>query len=398
MAPAAVLAYAAAAMSHYRAWAEIDLEAFRHNLRTAKRAAGAAQVWPVLKANGYGHGATRLARLCAEEGLRRVGVGDSSEALELRESGVRLPILVLGTVIDAEVPDLLRHDIEVGVHSESRVHKLGQEARRAGRRLGVHLKVDTGMARLGVRPDAVLRVAAAVLNEPFLDLRGLMTHFAAAGGALDPFTFEQLGLFQDCAEELRAENIRVPTHHYANSAALFSGLRPLGDAVRPGIALYGVLPRALRSGAELQPVLSLRTQVVFLKDLPAGAPVGYGSRWRAARPTRLATLPIGYCDGVPYRLGLPPGGQVLVRGRRCPLVGAISMDYCTADVSDVPGANVGDTATLVGTDGGERLLLEDLADAAGTIPYEISCTLGKRVRRIYLESAREDREPVAVRS
>lgn len=383
-------------MSTYRAWAEIDLEAFRHNLRAARRAAGVAQVWPVLKANAYGHGAPQLARVCAQEGVRRVGVGDSSEALELRESGVRTPILVLGTVIDAEVPDLLRHDIEVGVHSESRVRKLGAEARRAHRRLGVHLKIDTGMTRLGVRPEAALRVAHAVLREPFLDLRGLMTHFAPTAGALDPFTFEQLSQFQDCVEELRADGIRVPTEHFANSAALFSNLRPLGDAVRPGIALYGVLPPALAGAAgALAPVLSLRTQIVFLKDLPLDTPVGYGSRWRAARPTRLATLPIGYCDGVPYRLGVEGRGQVLVRGKRCPLVGAISMDYCTADVTDVPGAGVGDTVTLVGADGAERLALADLAAAAGTIPYEISCTLGQRVRRVYQETAREGRAPLA---
>ncbi|TAH39238.1 MAG: alanine racemase [Planctomycetota bacterium] len=393
-------------MSHYRAWAEIDLDAFRRNLRLAKRAAGAAQVWPVLKANAYGHGAPQLARACAEEGVRRVGVGDSTEALELRECGVRAPILVLGTVIDAEVPDLLRHDIEVGVHSESRVRKLGEEARRAGRRLGVHLKIDTGMGRLGVRPEAALRVATAVLNEPFLDLRGLMTHFAPSAGARDPFLFEQLGVFQDCHEELRAEDIRIPTVHYANSAALFTHLRPLGGAVRPGIALYGVLPAELAASeraepalaAGLEPVLSLRTQVVFLKDVPAGTAVGYNSRWCAQRPTRIATLPIGYCDGLPYGLGVDGRGQVLVRGRRCALVGAVSMDYCTADVTDVAGAAVGDSATLVGVDGSERLRLEDLAAAAGTIPYEISCTLGRRVRRIYREALTEARTRVAAAS
>lgn len=382
-------------ISHCRAWAEIDLDAFRNNLRVARRLAAGAEVWPVLKANAYGHGAARLARICAEEGVARLGVGDSTEALELRESGVLVPLLVLGTVIDAEVPDLLRHDIEVGVHSESRARKLGEQARRAGRRLGVHLKVDTGMGRLGVRPEAALRVAAAIRAEPRLELRGLMTHFASSAGTKDPFTAEQLRAFQATLAELRSAGVRIPRLHYANSAALCTGLRPLGDAVRPGICLYGVLPVELAAAPDrdpaadlgFRPVLSLRAQTVFLKDIPAGAPVGYNGRWRAERPTRVAILPMGYTDGIPYGLGVGGRGAVLIRGRRCPLVGAISMDYCTADVTEVPGAATGDTATFVGADGAERLRLEDLAAAAATIPYAISCALGRRVRRLYRELA-----------
>ncbi|MAW59986.1 MAG: alanine racemase [Planctomycetes bacterium] len=371
----------------HRAWARIDLAAFRANLATAQKAAGRARVWPVLKANAYGHGARRLALACADEGVARIGVGDSGEALELREAGVRVPLLVLGTVIDAELPALLRHDIEVGVHSEGRARALGAFARTQSSRLGVHLKIDTGMTRLGVLPEAALRVAQAIADEPGLELRGVMTHFAARDGIHDPRTHEQQRCFQGCIRQLRDAGISIPAVHGANSAALFSGLQPLGDAVRPGIALLGILPAQLAPEIPLQPVLSLHAQIVFLKDIPADQPVGYGGDWISHRPTRLATLPIGYADGVPYRLGSSGRGTVLVRGQRCPVVGAISMDYCTIDVGHVRGVEVGDTVTLIGRDGAAMLNAQEVADAAGTIPYEITCSIGARVQRVYHDAA-----------
>lgn len=371
--------------SRDRAWAEVDLEAFRGNLRIARARAGAARVWPVLKANAYGHGALKLAQVCAEEGVDRIGVADGSEALALRGAGVRVPLLVLGTVIDAELQDLLANRVEVGVHSEGRARQLGEFAVRSGQRLGVHLKVDVGMSRLGVRPEAVARVAGAIREFPALELRGVMTHFPAADGCRNPETAVQHALFLDAARLVGAIFGRVPPAHCANSAALFTGLQPLGEAVRPGIALYGILPAGLPGATDLQPVLALRTQVVFLKDVPEGTPVGYDGRWMAHRPTRLAVLPIGYNDGVPWRLGSCGNGQVLVRGRRCPLVGAVSMDYCTADVGHVPGVEVGDTVTLIGRDGLEIIGAADVARSAGTIPYEITCSIGARVRRVYKE-------------
>lgn len=371
--------------SRDRAWAEVDLEAFRGNLRIARARAGAARVWPVLKANAYGHGALKLAQVCAEEGVDRIGVADGGEALALRASGVRVPLLVLGTVIDAELQDLLAHGVEVGVHSEGRARQLGEFAARSGRRLGVHLKVDVGMSRLGVRPEAVARVAGAIREFPALELRGVMTHFPAADGCRNPETAVQHAVFLDAARLVGEVFGRVPPAHCANSAALFTGLLPLGEAVRPGIALYGILPAGLPGAADLQPVLALRTQIVFLKDVPEGTPVGYDGRWKSHRPTRLAVLPIGYNDGVPWRLGSCGSGQVLVGGRRCPLVGAVSMDYCTADVGHVPGVEVGDTVTLIGRDGLEVIGAADVARSAGTIPYEVTCSIGARVRRVYKE-------------
>ena len=372
--------------SAHRAWAEIDLAAFRRNLRRARQRAGSAAVWPVLKANAYGHGAVAIARVCSEEKVERIGVGDSGEALQLRHSGVQLPLLILGTIIDAEVDALLDHNIEVGVHSESRVRKLGAIARERGTQLGVHLKVDTGMGRLGVRPEAALRVACAIQEEPHLNFRGLMTHFSSSQGAHANVTDGQHALFLAAADEIREAIGDLPPLHCANSAALFSGLNPLAHAVRPGISLFGILPSGVCPDSHLEAVLSLHTQLVFLKDVPSGTQVGYDGRWTSHQSTRLATLPMGYNDGLPFRVGKGGRGQVLVRGQRCPIVGAVSMDYCTIDVTHVQDADIGDRVTFIGQDGLEILTAADIANAADTIPYEITCRLGSRVKRIYRDA------------
>ncbi|MDA1113297.1 MAG: alanine racemase [Planctomycetota bacterium] len=376
--------------SAHRAWAEIDLAAFRRNLKRARQRAGSAEVWPVLKANAYGHGAVAIARVCSEEKVERIGVGDSGEALQLRHSGVKLPLLVLGTIIDAEVKDLLAHDVEVGVHSESRVRKLGAIAREHGTQLAVHLKVDTGLGRLGVRPEVALRVAQAIEDEPHLKFRGLMTHFSSSQGAHSTITEGQQALFLAAADEIREALGGLPTLHCANSAALFSGLNPITDAVRPGISLFGILPADVCPDALLEPVLSLYTQLVFIKDVPAGTQVGYDGRWTSHQATRLATLPMGYNDGLPFRVGKGGRGQVLVRGQRCPIVGAVSMDYCTIDVTHVQDATIGDCVTIIGKDGLEVLTATHVANAAGTIPYEITCRLGSRVKRIYRDLQTND--------
>ena len=383
--------------NRHRAWATVDLEAFRHNLRLIRRFAGQAEVWPVLKANAYGHGARAIARVCESENVALLGVGDSTEALELRDAGINTPLLVLGTAVDAEIPALLEHDIEVGVHSEVRALQLSAAARAAGHRLGVHLKIDTGMTRLGVLPEAALRVAQTVSSEPWLELRGVMTHFACPGGYDEVATAEQEHRFAKTLDQLRAHGLPVAKVHCSNSAALFTGKQVFGDAVRPGIALYGVMPLALQQDFGLRPVLSLQTQVVFLKDIPAATAVGYGGKWRAPSPTRLAVMPLGYNDGIPYRLGAEGHGKVLLRGQFCPIVGAISMDYCTVDVGHVPNVDIGDTVTLIGRDGDHSLSVQDLSAAAGTIPYEIVCSIGSRVHRVYHhDSATAADEPVEI--
>jgi alanine racemase len=209
-----------------------------------------------------------------------------------------------------------------------------------------------------------------------------MTHIAAPDGWLDPRTREQIDVFEGVLAQARERKLLRGWVHAANSACIFTGAERVYDAVRPGISAYGVLPGQLPGAQELEPVMSLHTQIVFLKDLPAGAPVGYGGSWVAPQATRIATLPIGYDDGLAWRLSNK--GEVLVRGVRAPIVGRISMDYCCIDVGHVHGASVGDRVTLIGSQGDERIALEEVAAHVGTIPYEITCAVGKRVERVYL--------------
>ncbi len=370
-------------MNAHRVWAEIDLDAVTNNLAVIRRRAGPpTRIMFVVKADAYGHGAVALAHHALRCGIAALGVGSSAEALELRASGVRAPILVLGTIIDDEMDECLRNDVQMALHSSDRRAKLQELARALGMRAKLHLNIDTGMGRLGVLPHRALELLRELRASPHLELAGVMTHVSSADGANSASTHEQQRLFEGVLRGAREERLLQGWIHMANSAALFTDLRPRYDTVRPGISAYGVMPCHMPGSDLLRPAMSLRSQIVFLKDIPAGYAVGYGSTWRAPRATRLATLPGGYNDGVPGRLGNT--GEVLVRGRRAPIVGRVSMDYTTIDVGHVPGAQVGDVVTLVGRDGPENISAEEVAEQAGTIAYEVTCHVGKRVKRVYV--------------
>ncbi len=371
-------------MDPYRVWAEIDLDALAHNLGVIRRRVGTnVAVMLVVKADAYGHGAVAIAHHALRHGVAALGVGTSAEALELRKAGVRARILVLGTIVDEEASAALRHDVEIGLHSADRCKSLEDLAARLGVRARVHLKVDTGLARLGVMPSKALELLEHIHGSPHLQLAGVMTHMASSEGWHDERTREQTRAFEQVLWEARLRGLLRGWIHAANSACIFTGMERMYDCVRPGISAYGVLPGTLPGADELQAVMSLRTQIVFMKDVPAGSPVGYGGTWQSTRPTtRIATLPVGYNDGLAWRLGNT--GEVLVRGQRARIVGRISMDYSCVDVSDIPGVSVGDRVTLVGTQGEERITLERVAEQIGTIPYEVSCSVGKRVERVYV--------------
>jgi alanine racemase len=376
-----------------RAWAEIDLGALEHNLGLLQRVAGPGrELILVVKADAYGHGAAAIARHAASLGIARFGVGTVDEALELsgldlRAQGAPVRSLVLGTVVDAEVPAAVQHGIELGVHTRDRCEHLARVARALGQPARVHLNVDTGMGRLGVLPERALDLLAYIDAQPGLRLAGLMTHVAASAPEQRESGRRQLRRFDEVVQAARAAGHRPECVHVGNSAAAFGGLRPLHDAIRPGIAAYGLLdPRAVDADLTpdgdlpaLRPVLSLKSQVVFFKDLPAGSPIGYDGTCVLERPSRVGTLPLGYHDGVPWRLS--GRGYVLVDGRRAPILGRISMDYTTVDLTDLPGVQVGDEAVIIGRSGAQSLSALDLARWAGTIPYEITCSVGHRVQR-----------------
>ncbi len=375
-----------AVVNAYRVWAEIDLDALTHNLAVIRRRAGpGVRVMLVVKADAYGHGAVAIANHAVRCGVAALGVGTAAEALELRQSGLRVPILVLGTIVDDEAADALRHEVQLALHSADRCAMVQDLARRMNVRGRVHLNVDTGMGRLGVLPSRALDLMRAIRAASHLELAGVMTHVSAPEGALAASTFTQSRLFEEVLRQGRDEGLLRGWIHMANSAAIFTNLRPRYDTVRPGISAYGILPVDLPGAGDLRPLMSLKSQVVFLKDLPAGASVGYASTWRAERPTRIATLPVGYNDGVSWRLG--NRADVIVRGQRAPMIGRISMDYTTIDIGHVAGVTVGDHVTLIGSDGGESITVEEVAAHAGTISYEVTCSIGKRVRRTYLGGA-----------
>lgn len=372
-----------------RVWAEIDLSAVRHNVRYVSSVVGRhVAVLAVVKADAYGHGAVPIAYAALKAGCSALGVGDSSEALELRDRGILAPIVILGAIIEEEIPRVVENDIEVTVHSRDLLPLLEQEAARQERRLGIHLKIDTGMHRLGISPAGAMEVAAAIAECPHLRLRGVCTHLSTVAGGNLAYAREQLDLFRTAVESLRRRgliDIETLVIHAGNSAAVFTLPEGHFDMVRTGIALYGTLPATLAGvRTHLRPVLTLKTRIAALKQIPAGSLVGYDQKYRCSSPTLLATCPIGYSDGYPYQL--TNRGVVAIRGVRAPIVGTVTMDYVTVDVSNVPGVSVGDPVTAIGRDGLATIPLEELAELAGTIPYELTCRLGRRVKRVYLDS------------
>src|SRR5262245_48879774 len=381
-----------AAMISHRAWAEIDLGALRRNVAAIRAQAGpATDVMLVVKADAYGHGLALIASAAERCGVHSFGVRDSSEALTLREAGVVRPILVLGTVVEAEMTACIEHGIELAIHTSDRVRSLGRMIRKLGRRVArtprVHLNVDTGMGRLGLPVESAPKVLDALLDTPEVELAGIMTHLARTEGSTHPFTDEQVARFRRFLAHARARGLDLGRGgvrvHFANSAGLFSPMSDRGDLVRPGIAAYGVLPKELPDADRVEPVMSLRAQIVFMKDVARGTSISYGQEWTAPCKTRIATVPIGYYDGVPWRL--KNAGVVLVRGERAPIVGRVTMDYVMVDIGGIRGVRVGDTVTLFGRDGASFLPVEEVAKAVGTIPYEITCAVGPRVRRVPIE-------------
>ena len=369
-------------MDAYRAWADIDLDALEQNLGVIRSAVGdEVLVMLVVKADAYGHGAVAIAHHAARSGVEAFGVGTSSEALELRRAGICEPILVLGTIVDEEVTACLHYDIHIGIHSTSRALALEEAAERQGRVARVHLNIDTGMGRLGVLPERALEILRTIDDSPHLELAGVMSHLASPKGDSEASVAEQQARFDAVLDAARREGLLRGWVHMSNSSGLFAGSGPLYDAVRVGISAYGVVPKNVSWGQNLEPVMSLRTRIVFLKDLPAGSRVGYDGTYVTASRRRIATLPVGYNDGVPWRLSNQ--GHVLVRGHRAPIVGLVSMDYTTIDVTDIPDVDAGDVATLIGRDGDDELFLRDVAECAETISYEIACSIGKRVARVF---------------
>lgn len=367
------------------AWAEVDLAAVRHNVEELIRHASPARLCAVVKADGYGHGAVEVSRAALEAGASLLAVALVEEGALLREAGIDAPVLLLSEPSLLDFDEVVRLDLQPTVYREGAVAAAGEAVRRSGgAELAVHLKVDTGMHRVGVAPAHALALAQRIVAEPGLRLEGVSTHCAVADEPIHPFTDVQLDRFQAVLDDLDNAGLAVPMVHAANSAATLVRPDARFDLVRCGIAIYGLDPSpALHGRADLRPAMALRAEVSFVKRVAGGESVSYGLRYPLERDTVIATVPIGYADGVRRSLGAQ-GGEVLIGGRRRPIAGTVTMDQITVDCGDDESVAVGDEVVLVGRQGDEVLTIGAWAAAAGTIPYEIACGIGPRLPRHYL--------------
>jgi len=339
----------------------------------------------VVKANAYGHGAVPVARAAVGAGAAALVVANAHEGVELRKAGIRCPIIVIGASFPQDAEAIVAHGLSAVVSPPEFLEALAAAAARYHEPARAHIMVDLGMCRAGLGWDDAVEVARRVAETPWVELEGVASHFPTADETGSRYSEEVVSRFARFCGLIRRLGLRPRYVHLANSAGLLRFRASHFNLVRAGIMLYGMAPSVeLAGAAPWRPVLEWRTRVVSLREVAAGTAVGYGHTWRAERPSRLATLPVGYYDG--YLRAYSNNAEVLIRGRRAPVVGRVSMDYTVVDVTDIAGVEVGDVATLLGRDGGEVITAEELAQRRGTIPYEVTCAIGPRVHRVYVET------------
>ena len=372
-------------------WVEISLSRLRRNFQRIQELAGARKVMAVIKADAYGHGAVPVAKCLAECKVDWFGVATVEEALEIRGAGIQQPILLLGGLYMSDPAHLIEYRLTPSISSTMRLDTYAECARRYGWPIEFHLKVDSGLGRLGLPRD---RVAAFVDHYRelggLLQLKGLFTHLASAEDLVAAQTEEQAERFTAALEQLRGLQIEPEWIHVSNSAALLTGRTFPENLVRIGALLYGYcMPLVVSPGQELpkvpdfEPVLSFKSRIVYMKDVPSGTPIGYSAAFYTRRPSRIATVPVGYADGLSHALS--NRGYAIVHGRRARIVGSISMDLSLLDVTDVPGTNIGDEVMLMGQSDQASITAVEIAQLLDTVPYEVLCSIGKRVPRLYMD-------------
>jgi alanine racemase len=369
-------------------WAEISLPALKHNYLTIRNhLVASAQLMAVVKANAYGHGAVECARALEAVNADWFGVALVEEGIELRRAGITRPIFLLGGFWRGQADDVIARDLIAAIYRIDQAEELNARAHALGQTVNFHLKVDTGMGRLGVRLDELAEFARALGRFDSVKLDGVMTHLAAADSVTTDYTERQIARYEEAVEILRDLGFDPSWRHLANSAGIHAYPQSHGNLARVGAAMYGLTSDVLSPNLgpfDVLPVMSLHSRVVMLKTVPAGTPLGYGCAFTTARESRIATLPIGYADGL--RRLHSNNGRVLIRGHFAPIVGRVSMDLTIIDVTDVPGVETGDEALLIGERNGMRISAEDLAEQIGTISYEIVTGISARVPRMYVDA------------
>lgn len=369
-----------------RAWAEINLDHIAHNVREIKRLAGKrTEIMAAVKADAYGHGTLETVATMLENGVSRLAVSMLDEAIQLRKIGIDVPILVLSFTDPKRAPEILKYNITQTVFSHELAEALSDEALKQGTKAKIHIKIDTGMTRVGFMPGySAVKDVVSIMSLKGIVIEGIFTHFAVADEKDRTYTHRQFELFENIIEELNRIGVLIPIRHVSNSAAIIQYPEMTLEAVRPGIILFGIYPsnEVDRSIIDLKPAMTLKANIILVKDVDPGVSISYGRRFTTGRPSKIATIPIGYADG--YSRLLTGKSHVIVNGQYAPVVGTICMDQCMIDVTDVQGSvKTGDEVVLIGKQGNLEVTADEIASLIGTIPYEIVCIIGKRIPRVY---------------
>lgn len=370
-------------------WLEINLDAIAHNVRIIRQIVGEnTQIIAVVKANAYGHGAIEVSETLLETGVTMLGVGVVEEGVVLREAGIKAPILVCGLTTDDQLEPLVRYNLSATVCKSKTIQALSRIASKNKKRVRAHIKIDTGMGRLGIPSEDTLSFVKEIGKMKNIEIEGIFTHFAATNEEDGNYTRKQFEKYKRALLELEREKINIPLKHVANSTAILNSSRFHLNAVRPGIIIYGLFPSPKTEQiVQLRPAAEFKTRIIFLKEVSAGKSIGYGKTYTTTRPTRIATLPVGYADGCSWLLSNK--GEVLVGGQRAPIIGRICMDLCMIDVTHIGGVQIGDEVVLWGKQGSEMISAEEVAQKIGSIVYEVICMVDKeRVPKVFIKNGK----------
>ncbi|MGI6776483.1 MAG: alanine racemase [Acetivibrionales bacterium] len=374
-----------------RAWAEINLDNIAHNVREIRRITNKkAEIMGVVKADAYGHGVMEVAKTLLDNGVTSLAVSMLDEAIQLRKSGVQVPIFILNYTDPIRAEEIILNNVTQTVFSQDLAKALSDTAVKLGKKVKIHIKIDTGMTRVGFMPGySAVKNVVEISKLPGIIIEGLFTHFASADEEDRSYTDMQFERFMSICTELNRIGVYIPIRHVANSAAIIQYPEMHLNMVRPGIILYGMYPSEYvdKNRISLKPAMELKANIILVKDVEKETSISYGRVFTTRRDSRIATIPIGYADG--YSRVLTNRGEVLVNGEIAPIVGRICMDQCMVDITDInKEVNVGDEVVLIGTQGERTITAEDVAAQIGTVNYEITCLIGKRIPRVYIKDGK----------
>jgi len=369
---------------HRPTWVEIDLNALRHNLLAIRKWVGPQiKILGIVKADAYGHGDYEVSRVLLNNGVEMLGIAILEEGIQLRDKGIKAPLLLLGGIFEEQIDTVIQYGLTPTVYDLKLAEVLSKRAYYFNTIMKVHVYVDTGMGSIGVKHNKAVEFVKFAKNLKNLLIEGIYTHCSSSDEKDSAFTNLQIKRFRDVLDALDASKACIPLRHMANSGAILGYPEAYFNMVRPGLSLYGLYPSEdVSRDIGIRPVMSFKTRIIHIKDMESGDVVGYGRTYRITKPTRVATLPLGYDDG--YNRLLSNQGNVIIKGRKASIIGRVCMDQCFVDVTNIKDVSVGDEVVLYGSQGQETISIESVAEQLNTVPYEVTCNISKRVPRIYI--------------